>query len=434
MSNNKFIARNGLIAAGFVYPTTDGSSGQVLVTDGSKNLSFTSVGGTVSGAANINSTGVGVYDSTASGVLDFRGVTAASSKLSVALNATNNSIDIDFVPANVVITTLSGAGDMSTKTAANYSTTAAGDIRYLLATAAGANSGIATLDSGGKVPTSQLPSSVLGAVHYQGTWNATTNSPSLASSTGTQGFYYIVSTAGTTSLDGTALWAVGDWAVYSGSAWERVEGSNAVASVFGRTGTVVASGGDYTAAQITNTPPSGMVGTATTLQLAVNALQSSKLALVSGDTSPQLGGNLDVQANTITTTTTNGSIVLVPNGTGGLKVGSGTGTTLLFGVPGSATIADNTSSATTLLSYTAATFKNVRIEYSAEKNANTDYGQLAIWTDGTNIDMAQFGGSFGTGTTGVVLSASISGGAVNIQYTSTSTGGSGTFRFAATSF
>jgi len=38
------------------------------------------------------------------------------------------------------------------------------------------------------------------------------------------------------------------------------------------------------------------------------------------DTSPQLGGNLDVQANEINTSTTNGNIKLTPNGTGLLEV------------------------------------------------------------------------------------------------------------------
>jgi len=38
------------------------------------------------------------------------------------------------------------------------------------------------------------------------------------------------------------------------------------------------------------------------------------------DTTPQLGGNLDVQANKITTSTTNGNIRLLPNGTGNVTI------------------------------------------------------------------------------------------------------------------
>jgi hypothetical protein len=64
----------------------------------------------------------------------------------------------------------------------------------------------------------------LGALNYKGTWNASTNTPTLASGTGTKGDYYVVSVAGTTTLDGISNWGVGDWATYNGSVWQRVEG------------------------------------------------------------------------------------------------------------------------------------------------------------------------------------------------------------------
>jgi hypothetical protein len=63
----------------------------------------------------------------------------------------------------------------------------------------------------------------IGALNYKGTWNASTNSPTLASSVGTKGDYYVVSTAGSTDLNGNTLWGVGDWAVFNGSIWQRVE-------------------------------------------------------------------------------------------------------------------------------------------------------------------------------------------------------------------
>ena len=59
---------------------------------------------------------------------------------------------------------------------------------------------------------------------FNGSWNASTNSPSLSSGTGTQGEFYIVSVAGTTSLDGIANWDVGDYCFFNGSAWQRIEG------------------------------------------------------------------------------------------------------------------------------------------------------------------------------------------------------------------
>lgn len=65
-----------------------------------------------------------------------------------------------------------------------------------------------------------------GAINYKGTWNATTNTPTLASGVGTKGDYYVVSTAGSTNLDGQTLWGVGDWAVFNGSIWEKVDGGS----------------------------------------------------------------------------------------------------------------------------------------------------------------------------------------------------------------
>ena len=46
----------------------------------------------------------------------------------------------------------------------------------------------------------------LGALNYKGTWNANTNTPALASGAGTKGDYYVVSVAGTTTLDGISAW------------------------------------------------------------------------------------------------------------------------------------------------------------------------------------------------------------------------------------
>ena len=68
----------------------------------------------------------------------------------------------------------------------------------------------------------------IGALNYKGVWNATTNTPALASGVGTKGDYYVVSVAGSTNLDGETLWGVGDWAVYNGAAWQKVEGGNTI--------------------------------------------------------------------------------------------------------------------------------------------------------------------------------------------------------------
>ena len=101
----------------------------------------------------------------------------------------------------------------------------------------GAVSGVASLDSSGHVPVSQLPG---GTMEFLGSWNATTNSPSLADGTGVQGSFYRVSVGGTQNLgSGSQTFVVGDFVFYTGSVWELSHGgADSVQSVNGATGTV----------------------------------------------------------------------------------------------------------------------------------------------------------------------------------------------------
>jgi hypothetical protein len=122
---------------------------------------------------------------------------------------------------------------------------------------AGSANGVATLDAGGKVPVSELPAAVLGALSYQGTWDANTNNPTLTSSTGTKGYYYVVSVAGNTNLDGITDWLVGDWAVYNGTVWQKVDNTETVTSVNGQTGAVVLTASSVGAVPTTRTISTG---------------------------------------------------------------------------------------------------------------------------------------------------------------------------------
>jgi hypothetical protein len=83
---------------------------------------------------------------------------------------------------------------------------------------------------------------VLGGAVYQGVWNASTNSPALTSGVGTKGHYYIVSVAGSTNLDGITDWKVGDWAIFNGITWDKVDNTDAVSSVNGAIGAVSLGG------------------------------------------------------------------------------------------------------------------------------------------------------------------------------------------------
>ena len=83
--------------------------------------------------------------------------------------------------------------------------------------------GIPQLDGSGKILVSQLPNSVM---EYKGTWNAATNTPTLANGTGNQGDVYLCSTAGTVNFGAGAItFAVGDQVIYSGTIWQKAGGS-----------------------------------------------------------------------------------------------------------------------------------------------------------------------------------------------------------------
>jgi len=165
-------------------------------------------------------------------------------------------------------TDITGLGTMSTQNANNVAITGGSmsgvNISDYVATATkGVANGVASLDGSGTVPVSQLPAAVLGALSYQGTWNASTNTPTLTSSVGTKGYYYVVNVAGSTNLNGITDWVVGDWAVYNGSVWQKVDNTDAVTSVNGYTGTVNLTYTDVGAFPATSTTGSGNVVLAT---------------------------------------------------------------------------------------------------------------------------------------------------------------------------
>lgn len=55
------------------------------------------------------------------------------------------------------------------------------------------------------------------ALSFRGGWDANANSPTLATSVGTDGYAYKVTTAGSTTLNDVTSWAVGDYALYCGA-------------------------------------------------------------------------------------------------------------------------------------------------------------------------------------------------------------------------
>lgn len=112
----------------------------------------------------------------------------------------------------------------------------------------GVSNGYASLGSDGKIPLSQLPADG----SYQGTWNASTNTPTITSGVGTSGDFYFVATAGSTTVDGISSWTVGDQVRFNGTAWEKIPSSAAVSSVAGKTGVVTLEAADVGLGNVTN--------------------------------------------------------------------------------------------------------------------------------------------------------------------------------------
>lgn len=156
----------------------------------------------------------------------------------------------------------------------------------------------------------------IGALNYKGTWDASTNTPTLASGAGTKGDYYVVSVAGTTTLDGISNWGIGDWAVFNGSVWQRVEG-----------------GADLNGVNLSVTGTTTLSGLTASTALALNASKN-----VVSVTNTGTGNNVLATSPSIATPTLTGDVSMT---TGNLVVGTsgkgidfsatpGTGTSELF--------------------------------------------------------------------------------------------------------
>jgi hypothetical protein len=118
----------------------------------------------------------------------------------------------------------------------------------------GAINGIAELDATGKVPSSQIN---VDSLTYLGGWDANTNTPTIVSGVGTSSEYYIVTTSGTTTIDGISDWQLNDWVIFNGVVWEKIDQSESVISVAGKIGIVTIQLADITDLATTTDLPEG---------------------------------------------------------------------------------------------------------------------------------------------------------------------------------
>jgi hypothetical protein len=233
----------------------------------------TSLGKADSAVQSVASTNITDATTTGKAVLVATDSATARTALGVAYGSTGGTVaqgnDARFTPASTAISDSTATGR------ALLTTTDASTARTTLGVAYGNSSGTVAqgndsritgaqqtseknsangycgLDAGGKVSVAQLPNSIM---EYQGTWNASTNTPTLADGTGSTGDVYRVSTGGSRNLgSGSITFVVGDYCIYNGTIWEKADTTDAVSSVAGRTGDITLTVADISA---TGTPSS----------------------------------------------------------------------------------------------------------------------------------------------------------------------------------
>ncbi|WP_435018490.1 hypothetical protein TA3x_000464 [Tundrisphaera sp. TA3] len=275
-------------------------------------------GGITALTGDVSGSGTGSVSVT---VTKINGQTPAAVSISGSYNDLNNKPTLAAVATTGAYADLSGKPVLATVANSGQYADLSGKptLGTAAALAAGSANGVATLDGSGKIPNSQIPSSLLDGLHYAGLWNANSNTPALSSGAGTANTMYKVSVAGTTALDGISQWDAGDYALYDGTAWGKVDGPGSeVTSVAGRTGNVT-----LTVADITGTLPvtKGGTGKAT--------LGSGKIIAGNGTSAVAeltAGDNLAVTSTTINTVNRPKRLQIV--GTkGGIPNSARTGTT-----------------------------------------------------------------------------------------------------------
>jgi hypothetical protein len=213
----------------------------------------------------------------------------------------------------------------------------------------------------------------IGALNYKGTWNASTNTPALASGVGTKGDYYVVSVAGNTALDGISNWGIGDWAVFNGSVWQRVEG-----------------GADLNGVNLSVSGTTNLAGLTASTALALDASKN-----VVSVTNTGTGNNVLATSPQIATPTLTGDVQM---STGNLVVGTnGKGIDFSASAGGGSTssLLDDYEEGTFTPSFSAASGAFTTLTYTTQQGYYTKIGNVVtffIYIQTSNVDVGTASG------------------------------------------
>lgn len=283
----------------------------------------------------------------------------------------------------------------------------------------GAASGVAELDASGKVPAAQIPAIAITDVNVVASESeqlALTNQEAgdVAKRTDiTKTFIHNGGTAGTMD-DWTELTADGDVLSVNGQVGAVSLDTDDISE--GSTNLYFTDARAKTAVVVDNT-----TGSQTDQAASVRAVKQAIADSVSDvvdDTTPQLGGDLDVNGKAIEDA--NNDIVIAPtNSVHRAKQASKTSFIEEEYIHEISLLASQTATVLSALSFDKTAFEAIEIVYKIKEATtnNTRFGTIRAITDGTNVSINDMSVEAG-GDTGVTFSIGLNNNSVEIKYTS----------------